>query len=347
MGLHICGWALLLMIPFWFIERIPVFFKEPKPLQPAGAPVMHPEAFDPTWLRVESLLTTTLLAIFFYTNLFVLIPKVLSRKGWVTYGLVMVMSLVVYLALGYALRVNFSPPAMAGFSPPIFMGTSSFLMIIGLSLVLRITQDRSELENRVKEQENERLKSELSFLRSQVSPHFMFNILNSLASLARKRSDHLESAIIQLSQLMRYSLYHSDNRVSLEQEAEYLGNYIELQKLRFGSVVNMHFHVNIEKKDLQIEPMLLVPFVENAFKHGVGVIENPVIIILLEASAYQISFTVRNRFNPTQREVKDPSSGIGLQNVRRRLDLLYKNVYTLNTYPTQDNWFITELKITA
>jgi sensor histidine kinase YesM len=206
-------------------------------------------------------------------------------------------------------------------------------------------QDRSSFETALKEQENEKLKSELSFLRSQVSPHFMFNVLNSLASLARKKSDKLESAIIQLSQLMRYSLYHTEKKVSLEQEADYLNNYIELQKLRFGSSINMHFHVDIERKDLMIEPMLLVPFVENAFKHGVGLIHEPVIIILLEATAYRISFTVRNRFNPSGDEMKDESSGIGLQNVRRRLDLLYKDLYTLEIYQTDDNWFITELKI--
>ena len=173
----------------------------------------------------------------------------------------------------------------------------------------------------------------------------MFNVLNSLASLARKKSDQVESAIIQLSQLMRYALYHTDKKVSLEQEAEYLNNYIELQRLRFGTTVNMHYHVDIERKDLVIEPMLLVPFVENAFKHGVGLIETPVIIIILEATSYQISFTVRNKFNAVNHEIKDPSSGIGLQNVKRRLDLLYKDLYTLNTHTTEDNWFVTELKI--
>jgi sensor histidine kinase YesM len=108
-------------------------------------------------------------------------------------------------------------------------------MVFGLSLALRLMQDRSAYENLLKEREHEKLKSELSFLRSQVSPHFMFNILNSLASLARKKSNSLESAIIQLSQLMRYSLYHTDKKVSLEQEAAYIGKYIELQRMRFGS----------------------------------------------------------------------------------------------------------------
>jgi two-component system, LytTR family, sensor kinase len=206
-------------------------------------------------------------------------------------------------------------------------------------------QDRSDFETGRKEQENEKLKSELSFLRSQVSPHFMFNVLNSLASLARKKSDRVEDAIIQLSQLMRYSLYHTDKKVTLEQEAEYLNNYIELQKLRFGASVEMHFHVDIVQRDVMIEPMLLVPFVENAFKHGVGLMANPVIIIMLKANGDNIHFAVRNKFNTSPSEIKDASSGIGLQNVKRRLDLLYKDHYTLNIYATKENWFITELTI--
>jgi two-component system, LytTR family, sensor kinase len=107
----------------------------------------------------------------------------------------------------------------------------------------------------------------------------------------------------------------------------------------------MHFHVDIEKRDLLIEPMLLIPYVENAFKHGVGIIQDPVIMIILEGSAYQISFTVRNKFNPMQNETKDSSSGIGLQNVKRRLDLLYPNLYSIKTYTTDDHWFVAELKL--
>jgi sensor histidine kinase YesM len=94
-----------------------------------------------------------------------------------------------------------------------------------------------------------------------------------------------------------------------------------------------------------IEPMLLIPFVENAFKHGVGTIHDPVIKVSLEASGYGINFDVRNKFNPAEK-TKDPSSGIGLQNVRRRLDLLYKDLYSLKTY-AQDEWFIVEFKLIA
>lgn len=345
--LHVCGWALLFMLPFRFLSRSHLIMRE-RALTSShhfeSDQMIQMLPLDPTWIRAETILTNSLLAIFFYTNMFVLVPKILSKRGWTPYLILISIVFVLYLVVGYVFRFYYLWPAGTVFNAPFFIGIPNFLMVFGLSLALRLTQDRSTYETVLKERETEKLKSELSFLRSQVSPHFMFNVLNSLASLARKKSDQVESAIIQLSQLMRYTLYHTDKKVTLEQEADYINNYINLQKLRFGATVNMHFHVDLERRDLLIEPMLLVPFVENAFKHGVGLISDPVIIIILEASSYRISFTVRNKFNSAYNEIKDSSSGIGLHNVRRRLDLLYKDLYTLETY-TSENWFIAELKL--
>lgn len=373
-ALHVFGWALLFMLPYRMLIRrghaggatnhvfegghvIPApHIGEVGPdlhiTTPGNSPTgpFHTQtiAIDPMWFQLEAITTNILLAIFFYTNMFVLVPRVLTRRGWPAYMLFVLLAFSIYIAVGYIIRINIMPEGIFAHrvGPPVFMGMPNFLMVFGLSLALRIMQDRSDFEAGRKEQENEKLKSELSFLRSQVSPHFMFNVLNSLASLARKKSDQVEEAIIQLSQLMRYSLYHTDKKVTLEQEAEYLNNYIELQKLRFGASVEMRFHVDIVQRDVLIEPMLLVPFVENAFKHGVGLMADPVITITLNASGDTIHFAVRNRFTMSPTEVKDASSGIGLQNVRRRLDLLYKDHYTLNIYATKENWFITELTIT-
>ena len=346
--LHACGWALLFTLPFRFLSRGVVRLerkrdtldKFPSPDERFNNPI----PFDPAIIRVESLLSNGLLFIFFYLNMFILVPKVLTKKGWAPYMLLVGLCLGIYLVSSYFFRLSFVH--IGTFNPPLFIGVPNFFMVFGLSLALRLMQDRSAYEDLLKEREHEKLKSELSFLRSQVSPHFMFNILNSLAALARKKSDSLESAIIQLSQLMRYSLYHTDKKVSLEQEAEYIGNYIELQRLRFGSMITLHYHVNIERKDLMIEPMLLVSFVENAFKHGVGMIQNPIIRVKLEASYYGINFEVRNKLSLSPNDVKDSTSGIGLQNVTRRLDLLYKDLYALKTY-IEDGWFIVELKLIA
>ncbi len=347
-ALHACGWALLFSLPFRFLSRGNVFLDGEKTeriaVHDAGRRLFNHIPFDPAVIRAESLLSNGLLFLFFYTNIFILVPKVLSKKGWAPYVLLVGLSLLVYLIVTYYFRLRYVH--LNTFNPPLFIGVPNFFMVFGLSLALRLMQDRAAYENLLKEREHEKLKSELSFLRSQVSPHFMFNILNSLASLARKKSNHVESAIIQLSQLMRYSLYHTDKKVTLEQEADYMNNYIELQRLRFGSMVTLHYHVSIERKDLMIEPMLLIPFVENAFKHGIGMIKNPIIKVSLEGSSYGINFCVENKFNASQNDSKDSSSGIGLQNVMRRLDLLYKDEYELKTY-AKDDWFIVNLKLIA
>ena len=259
--LHVCGWALLFMLPYRFMAHRGFFISgTAMPASPAGPPKMFSQVLpiDPMWIKLETILTNCLLAIFFYTNMFILIPRIQSRRGWGQYILVVGIVLGIYLALGYLFRMTFIMQPGMPFQAPFFIGLPNFLMVFALSLALRLKQDKSAYESVLKEQENERLKSELTFLRSQVTPHFMFNILNSLASLARKKSDQVETAVIQLSQLMRYTLYHSNKKVSLEQEAEYITNYINLQKLRFGSMVNMHFHVDIEQKDTLIVPIALV-----------------------------------------------------------------------------------------
>lgn len=343
--LHLCGWALLLTIPFRFLGKSPLLLRGQPGISPANVPGPVRIELDPQLIQFESIITTLLLAGIFYLNIYFLVPKVLTKKGWMLYVLVIFLVMAVFLVSGYAARLLIFP-STEPFHPPFFIGLPNFFMIFGISLALRLMQDRGAMEETLKEQETERLKSELAFLRSQVSPHFIFNVLNSVASLARKKSDKVEDAIIQLSQLMRYSLY-TNQKVSIEKEVEYITNYINLQKMRFGTSVQIDFRVKMKRNDLIIEPMLLIPFVENAFKHGVGLIVNPIIIIILDVTEHEINFIVRNKFNPEQNETKDTSSGIGLQNVKRRLDLLYQDMYTLKTETIDGDWYVVELKLIA
>jgi len=181
-----------------------------------------------------------------------------------------------------------------------------------------------------KEIETAQLAMKLKFLRSQISPHFIFNVLTNLVSLARKRSEQLEPQLIKLSELMRYILYESDEKkVSLSKELEYLRSYIDLQEMRFGEDVAIDLDVQIPEAELQrnIEPMLLIPFVENAFKHGIG-IDQPFIEIRLESQEGVLKFEVRNKFNRGE-ETKDMSPGIGLENVQSRLTILYPKEHSL------------------
>jgi sensor histidine kinase YesM len=227
-----------------------------------------------------------------------------------------------------------------------FTNTLTYVCIIGVSFSYRIIKDANRQEKIRKEKEHETLKTELSFLRSQVSPHFMFNVLNTLVSLARKKSDLIEPSLIQLSNLMRYMLYESnDEKISLAQEVDYLRSYIDLQMLRFGDDVRLELRIDKDLEEYYIEPMLLISFVENAFKHGVGMVHEPVIKVYLRLDRIQhwLDFSVENDVSP-QEGSKDKSSGIGLINMKRRLDLLYKDRYTLET-AQNGNIFVSSLKL--
>jgi two-component system LytT family sensor kinase len=212
------------------------------------------------------------------------------------------------------------------------------LFIMGMStlyglILLVLSQNRN-----AEEEKAERMRSELSFLRSQISPHFIFNILNSIVYLIRVKSENAEKVTIELSKLIRYILYESENKyVLLEKEIEYLQNYVGLQKVRFEEDVDIQMEISGNPTGLSIEPMLLIPFVENAFKHGVGFIKDPFIKIELNVTSENtIEFRVKNKCSSKVEEgPKDASSGIGIKNVKRRIELLYPATHKLQL--SEDN----------
>ena len=273
---------------------------------------------------------------FFYLHSHVLLPKLAFRKQWGRYVASIIAIIIFWLGFGH-LYFRFVLEGFEGrpfnlrnalifFSLP-----TLFLMVV--STTYRLILDRINTDQRERDKVNENLKTELSLLRSQVSPHFMFNVLNNMVALARKKSDLLEPSLIKLSQLMRYMLYETEDKVTLQREVEYLESYIDLQKQRFGNTVRIQTTFQDLDASHEIEPMLLIPFVENAFKHGVGMIEDPYIDIHLSLQNNTLHFKVENRFLENNQEVKDSASGIGLNNVRRRLNLLYPGKHTLNIQP--------------
>jgi LytS/YehU family sensor histidine kinase len=202
------------------------------------------------------------------------------------------------------------------------------LTFIFLSTVLKFTTDWFLNERIQRDLENQRLSAELSFLKSQINPHFLFNSLNSIYSLAYQRSETTPDAILKLSEIMRYMLYEcNDNEVSLEKELQYLQNYIELQKIRFGEKAYIDFKINGKVDGQQIVPLLLIAFIENAFKHGVANDPGSAIRLLIEVDESHLYFFIQNRKHNNNR---DNLGGIGLINVKRRLDLLYPGRYKLD-----------------
>lgn len=266
--------------------------------------------------------------VIFYSNALFLYPKLLNRLYWPVY----VVSVVVLIFLSYWLKLHvlttWFPDAMADARNHIlFPSVGAFIA----SMFYSITVDKIRSEKIRKENEALQMEMELKFLRSQISPHFIFNVLTNLVSLAKKKSDNLETSILMLSGLIRYMLYDTSKKITLQREAEYLESYIELQKLRFGHDVKILYRLNLspDTNDHTIEPMLLIPFVENAFKHGTGYVQEPFVDVSLVVKDSLLILDVRNKHDSEVDKSKDSTSGIGLNNVRSRLNLLYPDRHDL------------------
>jgi len=274
-----------------------------------------------------------------------LIPKVFRNKGLPGYLLALFALIAVFSILHLFMKAWLIPPDLVRKPWNVFWAVVpvSFLTAISTGygfIVYLLRQEKSQ-----QEEQQERLRSELSFLRSQISPHFIFNILNSIVYLIRSKSPQAEPVTIKLSELMRYLLYESgDAQVPLDKEIEYLENYVDLQKIRFEEDVEIRLNVEGNPGTQVIEPMLMIPFVENAFKHGVGMVPSPVIDISLKVNEIGFSFFVKNKIVPETAAEKDNSSGIGLRNVKRRLELLYPENHRLEI-SEKGGWFIVNLDL--
>jgi two-component system LytT family sensor kinase len=334
-------WCLLLALPF------------------LSSPPNHPTEEHSRFL-LHILLTNLLLLAIFYIHTYLLYP-LLKQKGFLVYFSMLIVLIAAYWCAWWFLK--FIPTPDPGFRfdhdgpdhhdhPPFNGGPGGFLPVLSTVIVLlcsfcyRIILDNNRREELLKEKETSHLRTELNFLRSQVNPHFLFNILNSLTSLARKRSDQLEPAIVSLSQIMRYMLYDSlDNRVPLIKEVEYLQNYISLQQLRFGHELTVDVTFSKDIEGCLVEPMLFIPLVENAFKYGTGKTKDNLIIIdlLVPEDKSKLYLKVVNFYDPAN-DTANEGEGIGLKNIQRRLELLYPGRHDLSISANQ-NLYIAELSL--
>ena len=192
-----------------------------------------------------------------------------------------------------------------------------------------------------KELENQKLKAELSFLKMQVNPHFLFNALNNIYSLAvMEKSKKTGESIMKLSDLMRYVLYEKEdeeNKVSLEKEIRHINSYIDLEKLRHLGDVNINFSIEGSINGKRVAPLLLFPLIENACKHGILTDAEKPVDIHLKTNDHQLDFTIENYINTYE---KDKTGGIGIQNVQKRLELLYGKKYSLDVNQTGDKFIV-------
>ena len=328
-ALHCAAWLVIFILPYLLAPHYTTANKDPD----AGAYAML------------NTLTGIFWVITFYLTVFVLVQKFIYTKKFVAFSLVLLAMFSVIMCFHYLLyrllihSHPFDAIACIEYRLP------AFLLTTAIGIAYKVVTDRTHEESLDKEKKEQNLKTELSFLRSQISPHFIFNILHSMLAMTRAKSDLLEPTILKLSGLMQYMLYETDEeKVSLSAEVEYLKNYIELQQQRFSNKVKINVSMNIRGDYHEIEPMLLIPFVENAFKHGIGLIDKPQIDIALRLKENVLHFAVDNKFNPLHNETKDKTSGIGLANVTRRLNLLYPEKHNLSI-KSNGNLFHASLQI--
>ncbi len=194
------------------------------------------------------------------------------------------------------------------------------------------------------EQENRNLKNELELLRSQINPHFLFNALNNIDSLIHSHPEKASESLVSLSSMMRYMIYETGtDAVPLEKELEYIRNYIALQQIRYKEKETIRVSLPSACSGIRVAPMILIPFIENAFKHAHRAGKLPVIDIALECSENTILFRCRNYFDASQKSMPS-AGGFGLDNARKRLALLYPGTHELLIFE-KDSQFNVELKI--
>ncbi|NJO02094.1 MAG: histidine kinase [Bacteroidia bacterium] len=287
----------------------------------------------------------------FYSYYLYLIPQVLEKKKILDFVLVTlaVVLIVPLLAIQYIYFLQNTLESL----PPAFLKRPDYFyhhfsvsfhlfIFIGLASGSRFTSDwfKSQRVKHLLEKQN--IISELALLRSQINPHFLFNTLNNIYTLSYKQDKNAPEAILRLSDMMRYMLYEaSDEKVPLEKEISYLQNYIELQKLRLCNPDQVSFQVEGDCTGKMISPMLLIPFIENAFKHGVSHQTTARIDFKLEIEGNYLQFrSINPRSYPQQFRNTHDTHGIGHKNVLRRLDLLYPERHSLQVSASEDKYFI-------
>ena len=281
----------------------------------------------------KEMLDSVLLVGFFYLNYLVLIPKLYFNRNFILYSIFCLLSLLVLVLIPYSIfpipifRDRVSTPSIL-FIEHFRHAFFPFIAVLLFSLTLKIS-------HRWRMTEEEKLSTQLSYLKGQINPHFLFNTLNSIYYLSLEKSEKTPDAIIRLSNMMRFVISEAnDDYVSLTKEISYVTNFIELQKLRLGNTANLFYKITGTTVEKKIAPLILIPFIENAFKHGVNPEENSSISIYIEINDRDLQLKVENK--KVRKNKFQVKSGLGVPNARKRLDLLYprKHELTITDSPT-------------
>ncbi len=265
-----------------------------------------------------------------YFNLYLLIPKFLKNKNYVfyTFWLVLLLtccSILIQFIFVYLLKnKSFADQFTGMFSSHFF--TAAFY--VGTTSLFKFVKDWFQLQEmkfRFNQIEREKLEAELNTLKSQLNPHFLFNCLNNIYSLALTNSPRTPEIILKLSDLMRHVLYESrENFIPVKKELDFMANFIELQKIRLNNKIDIRYTVEGIIPDLKVIPLIFEPFIDNAFKHGLkNPAPDPFIYVSVSFQERKMEFKIQNNFLLTGPPKSAKNSGIGLKNIEKRLNYLY------------------------
>lgn len=269
----------------------------------------------------------------FYFNYYFLVPNFILQKKYILSAFWIVIAFCTLMFAHLLIPVEFpDPPGVVPsfkfqsenfFIREIWHHLFQFLTIFGFSFLLKIYI-------RWKQAEKEKISAELSYLKAQINPHFLFNTLNSIYSLALEKSDDTAPAVVKLSGMMRYVISEAHHDfVPLEKEISYISNYIELQRIRLGNTTRIDYFADINTGEKEIAPLLLIPFIENAFKYGVNAEDNSLIQVRITLSAGdELMLEVHNNKVVVKKDETE-QTGLGIQNTKKRLDLLYPGLHIL------------------
>lgn len=339
--IHVLVWVLLIFVLFMY-----------PPL--AGAGTRLPTAF---WIK--QLVHIILMITAFYLNSSYLVPRLLikEKRIYSFTGCLAVLSIVCsFLLARVDIWFNLAKQLERAFGRRLwsnlyidFFGLMTTMLVLGISTSVTIIQHWHRDAKIRQEFESHRAITELSFLKAQINPHFFFNTLNSIFALTFINVETSRTALLKLSRMMRYLLYETPQNVTLlSKELEFIRDYVGIMKLRLKANTTVIFNLPNDPDERTIAPMILLPFVENAFKHGIDDLEPTTILLDIQRSDEGLELTIKNNIVKIAEAsgIETSENGIGLVNTRRRLDLLYKDNYTLNIHIDKEtNEYNLHLKI--
>ena len=322
----------LLNLGYWVIVTIVFLFERSYLIRKAGLP----NFMACTVVRVALLVGVS------YLNSYVLMPSYLLRKKYFAYFALVFLLIIIYIVIQ-----SFYDYFLFGFvlgsksdNLYIVLLTNSLNTVwyLVLSVALKLSIDWYEQNRTLQRTRIEKLQAEVNYLRAQVNPHFLFNVLNSLYSLTLKKSDLAPGVVLRLSDMMEYMLYESEETfVSLEKELTYLQNYLGLEKMRQGNEAQIVLDISGEAEGKQIAPFILITLAENAFKHGVSkLVKDAWLAITINIEKNRLCFTIEN--NRLQLHEEGKNNGIGLSNLKERLNLLYPGKHSIEITETDDRF---------